>query len=172
MSSSSWVLCLFINPTKTHTAKHQLNHLISSFFLMPSLIPDHLFGLFPDQLCKGLKYKYSCTVAKLDKTMMMHSRAEKDTPRHGTFQNGTARVSTHDSTTDVCAGANKALQTGHSQVPALYQPSMHASRSLQIHPLCLLCAVPVSECVREGWVAELAGQSCLLHLSPALRQQD
>lgn len=41
---------------------------------------------------------------KLDKTMIMHSRAEKDTPRHGTVQNGTARVSTHDSTTDVCAG--------------------------------------------------------------------
>lgn len=41
---------------------------------------------------------------ELDKTMIMHSRAEEDTPRHSTVQNGTARVSTHDSTTDVCAG--------------------------------------------------------------------
>lgn len=49
---------------------------------------------------------------KLDNTMMMHSRAEKDTPRHGTFQNGTARVSTHDSTTDVCAGLIRPCRLG------------------------------------------------------------
>lgn len=99
---------------------------------------------------------YSCTVTKLDNTMMMHSRAEKDTPRHGTVQNGTARVSTHDSTTDVCAGAHKALQAGHSQVPALYQPLCmphdHSKYTPSVFPMCCTCV-----CVCEGEVGSRAG---------------
>lgn len=82
--------------------------------------------------------------------MMMHSRAEKDTPRHGTFQNGTARVSTHDSTTDMCAGLTRPYRLG--TVRFLLYTNHYAC--LHDHskytPSVFLCAVPVSVCVREG----------------------
>lgn len=91
--------------TDTHTA---INHVNVSF---SNAFPDYSSAILNKDNCvKQLKIWIimHCTVTILDNTIMMYSRAEKDTPRrHGTFQNGTARVSTHDSTKDVCAGLTR-----------------------------------------------------------------
>lgn len=75
------------------------------------MIPDHqvwiksaLTDCSKGDLVQYIDMNIHALWLKVDKPMIMRSRAEKDTARHSTVQNGTARVSTHDSTTDVCAG--------------------------------------------------------------------
>lgn len=89
-----------------HVSPPTPHHHNSPSLFMPSLKSTRIILRLSAQRRSNTKID-SCSVTKLDNTMMMHSRAEKDSPRHGTCQNGTARVSTHDSTTDVCAGLTR-----------------------------------------------------------------